>query len=110
MELINGRAKKCQVYPAKFCDAVCEGMAIQMKNDERKGKEEERGKVMLAAITTVLNNVQDDHHEEDVDLERWQCVVRSGSPNHYRAASRLMTLPRRSYRYANPFEAFSYEH
>ena len=34
MHLISGRAHAAQVYPRKFCSALCEGIAAQRKLDE----------------------------------------------------------------------------
>ena len=31
VQLLSGRAKKCQVYPGAFCQAVCEGVAAEKK-------------------------------------------------------------------------------
>ena len=53
--LIGGRAKACEIYPTKLCEAIVQGLKDQLVEDERRGDE-----------GSLMNTV----HDEGFD-ERW---------------------------------------
>ena len=81
--LINGRARACQVYPEKFCEAACRGIARQLQKDaqdlKRKGEEKEKSKGLmdrmhLATIGKMIGGMQSEEHKnihEDDETGSW---------------------------------------
>ena len=74
---LGGRARQCQVYSRKFCQAVCEGVAAQkrlgsfgMRSEDLMNVEEMKATLTMASMKDEKGDPSKQLHEDEEETER----------------------------------------